>query len=182
MRKGICRIALCLLALLFVGCAGQKNEGETGFVAFTVLDGLNGTPIEGVKIVLPESGQTLVTDGNGKTEQTSMPVIRDTRAPLAQEYGTFTVLGYCEGYHEYALFYAQIRPGQERSMKLFLFPVDSPMSNGAPLAVVESPEKDWVQKIADPYRKYLFVYAHKNTERLQFKTQKTLDKPILCKM
>ena len=95
-----------------------------------------------------------MTGSDGKTEAAEIAVLYDTHfADIhLQEYGTFTVLAYKEGYSDYALFFAQIRENQERNIKVYMFMKDTPMSNGAPLATVESPEKEWVKELVEQYR------------------------------
>lgn len=137
-------IALIMVFTLF-GC-GKSTEKNTeqGSVVFTVVDGITGLPIEGARVVLPENKCEFTTDSLGKTEEMSVSVSRDDRYTYPQEYGTFSVLAFKEGYSDYALFYAQIRPDEKRNMKIFMFSSDSPLSKGLPIAIIESPDDDWV--------------------------------------
>ena len=150
MIKKIC--GLFLIVACFCACA-PKEEAPKGYVTFYALDGLSGLPIENVKIVLPENDCVLETGSDGRSERAEIEVIEDKRYPIAQNYGTFSVLGYKEGYNDYALFFAQIKEGQNREIKLYMFKTDTPLSNGAPLATVESPEKEWVKELVEKFRK-----------------------------
>ena len=150
MIKKIC--ALFLLAICFCGCTPKQEEAK-GYVSFCAIDGLSGMPIENVRIVLPENDCVLQTGSDGRSDKAEITVKKDERYSLPQDYGTFSVLGYKEGYNDYALFFAQIRQGQTREIKLYMFKTDTPLSSGAPLATVESPEKEWVKELVEKYRK-----------------------------
>ncbi|MBR6765058.1 MAG: hypothetical protein IKM06_01100 [Clostridia bacterium] len=152
MKKILTVILLC--SVLFAsGCSKKENAATaTGTVSFTVVDGFSGLPIENVKIVIPECEAVSVTDSSGKTERITVPVIKDERYPIPEGYGTFSVLGFCEGYNDYALFFAHISEQQERSIKLYMFKTDTPFSSGAPLSTIESPNKEWVSKLMEKYR------------------------------
>ncbi len=154
MKRIISFVLLCTL-FVFAGCGEAQDPAENdASVSFQVLDGVSGMPVEGVRIVLPEYKKELLTGSDGKTEAAEIAVLYDTHfADIhLQEYGTFTVLAYKEGYSDYALFFAQIRENQERNIKVYMFMKDTPMSNGAPLATVESPEKEWVKELVEQYR------------------------------
>ena len=147
-------IPLLLIMLLFVGCAPSENENlKKGTISFTAIDGFSGLPIENVRIVLPENNRELMTDANGRTEKATVNVIENINYTVKQNYGTFSVLAYKEGYNDYALFFAQIKEGQERNIKVYMFLKDTPLSSGTPLATVESPDKDWVNEFVQKYRK-----------------------------
>ena len=143
---------MCFL-LLFTGCAEKETEViDKGMVSFIVIDGFSGLPLEGVKIVLPENNCELISNSEGKTEKAEVKVIKNENYIVPQEYGTFTVLGYKEGYNDYALFYAQIKKDTERNIRVYMFLKDTPMSSGTPLSTIESPDKEWVNKIVEKYR------------------------------
>lgn len=147
-------IPILLILFLFVGCAPSENENlKKGTVSFTAIDGFSGLPIENVKIVLPENDCELFTDTDGRTNKTQINVIKNENYTVSQDYGTFTVLAYKEGYNDYALFFAQIKEGQERNIKVYMFLKDTPLSSGTPLATIESPDKEWVREIVEKYRK-----------------------------
>ena len=151
--KKIIVLILCVL-FIFTGCSSSKIKTEkTGNVSFTAIDGFSGLPIEGVKIVLPENNCELITDTDGRTKKAEVKVVENLNYTVNQNYGTFTVLAYKEGYNDYALFFAQIKSEQDRNIKLYMFLKDTPLSSGTPLATVESPDKEWVNKIVEKYRK-----------------------------
>lgn len=151
--KKLVVLLLCTV-FVFTGCsAKEKNIEQKGVVSFTAIDGFSGLPIEDVKIVLPENNCELMTDSDGRTEKAEVKVIENQNYTVKQNYGTFTVLAYKEGYNDYALFYAQIKKGQERNIKLYMFLKDTPLSSGTPLATVESPDKEWVSEIVKKYKK-----------------------------
>lgn len=144
---------IILMTFLFSGCVTkEKDNGEFGQVSFVVVDGFSGLPIDDAKIVLPENDCILVSDENGKTEAVNIRVIKNDTYAISQDYGTFSVLGYKDGYNDYALFFAQIKNGQERIIKLYMFLKDTPLSSGTPLATIESPDKEWVKEMVEKYR------------------------------
>lgn len=144
--KKVMPILIALLLVFSLSACGRNTADSTerGSVIFTVVDGITGLPIEGARVVLPENKCEFTTDDLGKTEEMNVEVSRDDRYTYPQEYGTFSVLAFKEGYSDYALFYAQIRPGEKRNMKIFMFSSDSPLSKGLPIAIIESPDDDWV--------------------------------------
>ena len=146
-------LIMCFL-ILFTGCAKKDTSvTDKGTVSFTVIDGFSGLPLEGVRIVLPENNCELISNSEGKTDKAEISVVKNETYTVPQEYGTFTVLGYKEGYNDYALFYAQIKKGAERNIKVYMFLKDTPMSSGTPLSTIESPDKDWVNEIVQKYKK-----------------------------
>jgi len=150
--KKICMLLICCCIFLS-GCAEKEAQStEKGKVSFTVIDGFSGLPLEGVRIVLPENDCELVSDYSGKTEKAEINVIKDDSYTVPQNYGMFSVLAYKEGYNDYALFFAQIKDGQERNIKVYMFMKDTPMSSGMPMATIESPDKQWVSDMLNKYR------------------------------
>ncbi len=147
------KIFILLMCIVLTGC-GTVNETkiETGTVGFTVVDGLNGLPIEGVRIVVPESGEESVTDSDGHSQKLAIPIIKCGSGKLQSDCGIFTVLAFKENYNDYALFYAKLDANEERNMKIFMFMTDTPLSNGAPLSTVEAPDREWVEKIIKEYK------------------------------
>lgn len=153
MKKLISVVILC--AVLFCsGCANNtKSEQAVGEVNFTVLDGFSGLPVENVRLVIPEGNLEGYTDSSGKCLIKNVPIVFDERYPIKQGYGTFSVLGYKEGYNDYALFFAQLQKDQSRNLKIYMFMVDTPFSSGTPLSTIESPDNDWVKELVEKYRK-----------------------------
>ena len=156
MKKIIC--VFLILCTLFVCACGEKESQDTdnAKVSFLAIDGVSGLPIENVKVVLPEYKQVFYTDNEGRIAETQINVLYDTRSEkvVLQEYGTFTVLAYKEGYNEYALFYAQAVENEERKIKIYMFKKDTPLGNGAPLAIIESPDKKWVENVVEKYKNF----------------------------
>ena len=155
MKKCICLI-ICLTFLL-CGCGEKDSVKENdASVSFSAIDGVSGLPIDNVKIVLPEYEKVLYTNENGRTEKVEVPVMYDMHysETLAQGYGVLSVLAYKEGYNDYALFLAQVEEQKERNIKIYLFALDAPISKGAPIYTVESPDKEWVNQLLEKYKKY----------------------------
>ena len=152
MKKFISIVLFCTV-LFFTGC-DKNNENVSGFgeVFFTVIDGFSGMPIEGVKIIVPEANSEVYTDSTGKSAKIAVPVLKGNSNCVTKDFGTFTVLGYKEGYNEYALFFANIIEEQQRHVKMYMFKTDTPLSSGMPLATVESPDKDWVLQLVNEYK------------------------------
>ena len=151
MKKIISLLLICSI-LVLVGCKKEENNNVFGQVNVTVLDGFSGMPVEQVKIVIPEGEQVAYTDSSGKCSIKNVPIIFDNRYPIKQGYGTFSLLGYKEGYNDYALFFAQLKEEETRNIKIYMFLSDAPFSQGTPLSTIESPEKDWVIEILDKFR------------------------------
>lgn len=151
MKKIISLIIICSIMLLS-GCETKVNNNAVGQINVTVLDGFSGLPVEQVKLVVPEGEKTAYTDSTGKCTITDVPIIFDERYPVKQGYGTFSLLGYKEGYNDYALFFAQLKENETRNFKIYMFLVDTPFSSGTPLSTIESPDNEWVKEILNNYR------------------------------
>lgn len=151
MKKIVSMVFLCVI-LVLTGCTQNVKSNGTGQVNVTVLDGFSGLPVEQVKVVVPECAKSAYTDSSGKCTITEVPVVLDERYPVKQGYGTFSLLGYKEGYNDYALFFAQIKDGETRNLKIYMFKLDTPFSSGTPLSTIESPDQQWVKEILDNYR------------------------------
>ncbi len=151
MKKLVSLLLICSI-LLLAGCKKEENNNACGQINVTVLDGFSGMPIEQVKLVVPEGEKVAYTDSSGKCSILDVPITFDNRYPVKQGYGTFSLLGYKEGYNDYALFFAQLKDGETRNLKIYMFLIDTPFSQGTPLSTIESPEKEWVQKILDTFR------------------------------
>ncbi len=151
MKKIVSVIIICSI-LLFSGCETKKKNNAVGQINVTVLDGFSGLPVEQVKLVVPEGEKIAYTDSSGKCSITDVPIFFDERYPIKQGYGTFSLLGYKDGYNDYALFFAQLKEGETRNFKIYMFMVDTPFSSGTPLSTIESPDSEWVKGILDNYR------------------------------
>lgn len=152
MKKRIILSVLLIAALtVLCGCKAEKKLSE-GKVTFTAVDGISGLPIENVRIVLPENGIETVTGADGKCEEVTVSVSKDGRYPIVQDYGTFTVFAFKDGYSDYALFYARIKENDKRNMKIFLFSENSPLSKGLPISIIESPDEEWVKEYIAQYK------------------------------
>lgn len=151
MKKIVSLIILCTI-LVFTGCDTKVKNNAVGQINVTVLDGFSGLPVEQVKLVVPEGERIAQTDSSGKCTITDVPIIFDERYPVKQGYGTFSLLGYKEGYNDYALFFAQLKEGETRNLKIYMFLVDAPFSSGTPLSTIESPDSEWVKEILNNYR------------------------------
>lgn len=152
MKKRIILTVLLIVAVaILCGCTTEKQESE-GKVTFTAVDGISGLPIENVRIVLPENGIETVTGSDGKCEEVTVSVSKDRRYPILQDYGTFTVFAFKDGYSDYALFYARIKENEKRNMKIFLFSEESPLSKGLPISIIESPDEEWVKEYMAQYK------------------------------
>ena len=118
-----------------------------------VQDGHTGADLPGAEVVIAETGEHYHTDEQGYTPDIPVPILRDTRYDQLhpQEWGEISVLAYCEGYEDYALFHLQVEPGQARTDPVvMMFERDQLYSQ--PFALVEGPKAEWVQELLDRFR------------------------------
>ena len=141
----------------FTARAVYKPEVRTytqGKIRIEVVDGFTDTPVCGADVVIPEINQSFTTDENGLTPLISVPIKTDSRFNdmLPQDWGGISVLVYCDGYTDYALFYTHVRESEERdAVRIYLFEEGSTGSS-QPFSIIEGPERQWVQKMLDKYR------------------------------
>lgn len=150
-KRVILSVLLIFTVIALSGCKTEKQVSE-GQVNFTAVDGISGLPLENVRIVLPEEGKEGITGSDGKCGGFEVTVSKDDRYPIEQDYGTFTVFAFKEGYSDYALFYARIKENESRNMKIFMFSDESPLSKGLPISIIESPDEEWVKEYMAKYK------------------------------
>lgn len=134
--------------------APRAQAYQEGKIKIEVVDGFTDLPISGATVVIPEINQSFTTDQYGLTPLINVPVKPDTRyeAMLPRDWGEFSVLVYCGGYVDYALFYAQVKAGQERdAIRIYLFE-EGATGSSRPFSIIEGPERRWVQEMLDKYR------------------------------
>ncbi len=147
----ICGLAV-LVALLFIGKAivGSMVK-DFGQVCIRVEDGWTGKPIEGARVVIPESGIIVYTQDDGRTDVLSIEVINNSAiGNPKQTWGDATILIYHEDYIDYALFHFRVLPGEVRDPTLLIFPKDP--SGNEPFTLVEAPDQGWVGQLMDIWR------------------------------
>ena len=126
---------------------------DSGSLSVCVLDGWSEQPIEGARVVIPETGDVTDTDAAGKTELLTVPVLYDRHFAgiLPQPWGTVTVLVYADGYYALALYGVQIQKDVCRSdITVRLFPGDGSMGD-TPFQLVESHDSAWVSEMLRRY-------------------------------
>lgn len=125
-----------------------------GSLKIEVVDGFTDLPIEGASVIIPEINKSFITGEDGRTPLITVPVLTDSRydETLKQGWGGISVLVYCQGYIDYALFYAHVTQGEERAaVKIYLFQEGSTGSS-QPFSIIEGPDRQWVKEILDKYR------------------------------
>lgn len=152
-RKDICFLlfaACALLATLLCLFFGAKRS--YGHICVYAVDAYSGKAVEGAVVILPESGMQAQTDSDGKAMFFHVPVEKNPlqNRLLEQDFGQSSILCYKEGYHPYALFYAQIPKARVREgPTLYLFPEGTQAG-----CVIEAPPEGWVEeliKLYDPF-------------------------------
>ena len=125
----------------------EKTAAYAGFSPI-VIDGRTKLPIENAVIVIPETGESFVTDANGKTPEIRIPYTAEPSELLEKDWCEITLLTYAEGYAPYALFYLQLTEGSLRQgPTIMLFP-----DSGKPFSIIEGPPDAWVKELTERYR------------------------------
>ncbi|SCJ66876.1 Uncharacterised protein [uncultured Clostridium sp.] len=149
-------VILVCLGVAWLSPLGGLNAPEAQAQAtlrIRVQDGHTGADLPGAEVVIAETGEHYHTDEQGYTPDIPVPILRDTRYDQLhpQEWGEISVLAYCEGYEDYALFHLQVEPGQARTDPVvMMFERDQLYSQ--PFALVEGPKAEWVQELLDRFR------------------------------
>lgn len=131
-----------------------EQPQPSGSLIVTVVNGFTEQPIQGARVVIPEAGQSAVTNAQGKTGTLTAPINRDETYEniLPKSWGEITLLIYCEGYIDCAIFHVNIAQDKTRQgPKVLLFPLDADGSN-QPFTLIESPDRRWVQELLTKYR------------------------------
>lgn len=142
---------LAAAAMLLAGCVFlPKKEAFT--LTVCVKDGFSGKAVSGAAVVIPETGDRLITDSEGFTPEASVPFIADEHYSRLQrqDSGIATVLIYRDGYVPYALFYLRTHAGERRTVTLYIFPDDGTMRE--PFSVIESPDDAWISDFTEKFR------------------------------
>lgn len=141
----------CILAAAAVLSAAfilwRCLSGSYGHMYIRTVDAYTLSPLEGVRIFLPESGISATTDASGAAYITGIPVAKNpfSQRRVMQDWGECTVIALCDGYIPYALFYSHIYENRVQRPVLYLFPEDS--EEVRVTAVVESPDEEWILEL-----------------------------------
>ena len=131
----------------------QAARGTAG-LQLSVVEGFTETPIEGAAVIIIETGEIYYTDETGNTDVIQVPFIRDTRYDdiLSKPWGEVSLIVYKDGYVPYALFYLQVLENETRQgVKILLFSDDQTQSD-EPFAIIEGPNRLWVDALIKMYR------------------------------
>ena len=156
-------LLLCAGTLGFVFLQGNENpslgvfstaSSKEGIFIPCVMDGRTGEPIEGAKVVIPETGETYTTGKDGKTQAIAVPITRDERFDkmIQKPWGEISVLVYKDGYVPYALFYLELLAGETREGPEILMFHESDVSSGEPFSIIEGPNRTWVKAMIEKYQ------------------------------
>jgi hypothetical protein len=150
MKRIILLFFVLFILILYCACS-QNREPEHGLVRVLVKDGFSDTPVAGACVTVPETGGRYYTDDGGLTEPISVPVIPDTEYEklLPSGEGRATLLVTAEGRTPYLLLYARIRPNEERTIEILLFPADGTLPV---FTVIEAPGEGWCASFAERFR------------------------------
>lgn len=150
-------LLLTIVALLLPGdavAAFEASAAPTGTIVVYVKDGPSDEPLENARVVIPEMGQSFLTDRNGSTGEIRAPVREDAdyKAICPQLWGEITLLIYKPGYADCAIFHVNILENQTRNgPTVLLFPL-APGEANDPFTLTEAPNKLWVEQLLDRFR------------------------------
>ena len=128
--------------------------GPTGSIIVYVEDGNTKKPLENAVVTIPETGQSYLTDENGKTDTIKVPIIEDTeyRNIVPKPWGEITLLVYKTGYVDCAIFHINIWENQTRNgPTVLLFPYSADGGN-QPFTLTEGPNRLWVNQLLNQFR------------------------------
>jgi hypothetical protein len=150
-------LLFAIAALLIPNDVIEAFSGKiapTGSIIIFVEDGNTKKPLQFANVTIPEAGQTLLTDENGKTETVRVPIVEDSeyKGMLPKPWGEITLLVYKQGYIDCAIFHVNVWENQTRNgPTVLLFPL-SPDDANQPFTLTEGPNRLWVKQLLDKYR------------------------------
>lgn len=150
-------LLLTIVALLLPGdamAAFEASAAPTGTIIVYVKDGPSDEPLENARVVIPEMGQSFLTDKNGSTGEIYATVLEDAdyKAICPQPWGEITLLIYKPGYADCAIFHVNIMENKTRNgPTVLLFPLAPGEANDA-FTLTEAPNKLWVKQLLDRFR------------------------------
>lgn len=128
--------------------------GPTGSIIIFVEDGSTKKPLQNATVAIPETGQSWLTDENGKTNTIRVPIVEDKQYKniMPKPWSEITLLVYKTGYVECAIFHVNIWENQTRNgPTVLLFPISADESND-PFTLTEGPNRLWVKQLLDKYK------------------------------
>lgn len=163
----ICAIAVIIVGIFYNSYTANREKftpvnvneqelpiGKPAQICITVQDGFSDKPLKDSYVVIPELSQSFCTDAKGKTPVIDVPVNTDARFSkiLPQPWGEITIIVYKDGYIPYALFHAQVLPGQVRNGPLIMLFPAKVSGNNEPFSIIEGPLKPWVNELVEKYK------------------------------
>ena len=154
-RRTLLRYILLLLLCVAAAAAAVflfYAKKEYGHIRVSAVDAYTLNPIEGVMVVLPDSGLSAVTGRDGTVLISGIPIEKDRQQNRLLELhaGECTLLAYADGYLPYALLYMQVYPETIRKgPTLYMFPEGE--SSADIISVVETPEYSWIRELLAKY-------------------------------
>lgn len=147
-------VALAALLLPDEAVASFGGIPHTGSIIVYVEDGAAGEPLPNASVAIPETGETYLTDADGKTAPIRVPILEDTEygGILPKPWGEITLLIYKQGYADCAVFHVNIWEDQTRNgPTVLLFPLKGDEAN-EPFTLTEAPNRLWVKQLLGQYR------------------------------
>ncbi len=124
-----------------------------GHMDICVYDAVTSAPIKGAYIVLPQSGQTFISDDLGRVHAYGVPLDMEfaLNRIMTQPYGNSTLIVYKEGYIPCCIFYVQLYADRVRSgPNVYMF-TKSKDSTLDVTTFIESPSEEWVKNLVEKY-------------------------------
>lgn len=149
-KRAIFATLAAVLAVLSAGfILWRCTAGSYGHVYLRAVDAYTLAPVAGVRVILPESGLSAVTDSMGGAYLTGIPIAKNPfcQRHVEQGWGECTMIALHDDYIPYALFYMHVYENRVQRPVLYLFPVDS--EEARVTAVIESPDEDWILELID---------------------------------
>ncbi len=153
MRKIIAVLLMALAVTAAVTAIFTSGIKRYGHMDICVYDAVTSAPIKDAYIVLPQSGQTYMSDGLGRVRAYGVPL--DMEAILnkitLQPYGNVTLIAYKEGYIPCCIFYVQLYEDHVRNgPNIYMFAKSQDSTLGV-TTFIESPSEAWVKALIDKY-------------------------------
>ncbi|MEZ0535911.1 hypothetical protein ACAG39_01540 [Caldicellulosiruptoraceae bacterium PP1] len=95
-----------------------NQDTEQGYLQILVVDSKTNNPIEGVDVVLSNKQELLRTGKDGKTGVVTFSIAKDSNNISTQPFTEVTIGAFKQGYADYVLFNAKVKPSTEANPQL----------------------------------------------------------------
>lgn len=143
---------LTILALSLATCLFALCFRSYGHMHIRVVDAYTLMPIQGARVIIPDTGAQLTSDSTGSCVFTRIPIQKNRlhQRLLQRDKGECTIIALYAGYRPTVILNTQVEKNAMRNgPTIYMFP--SELDDIAVAAIVESPEQEWIVRLVEKY-------------------------------